>query len=489
MTEGRRLVRGFLALSGGEIVAKLVGFAAFAYLARVLGPESYGAVELAVAVSLFFTLIIDFGLGPIGAREVARDAGRVPELAASVPTLRTLLAILAVAAMWLVPEALDASSATANLIRLYAMALFGAAWVQRWLFQGLGMMIWVSAGRVVRTLVFAAAVFILVRRPEQLLSVGVAEVAAAAAVALYYLGAQHLCVTPLHFGAPPHALVNLLRESLPLGISQALWALNQYFPTLVVGALAPPPGRELAWFGAAQRVAVSLASFSWMYHFNLFPSLSRRLGESKLAYERLAQSSFRVCAWGGIFIALVVTLLATPLCRLLFGAGFDAAGSSLAIVIWTVPISLLSGHARWALIAAQEQQGVLVAQAAGAATTLAMALLLAPRWGAIGAATAMVVSVFVIWLVSHRLAQRRVATVPFLAATAKPAGVALVAMVLASAATSHPPAVAAIAAFAYLGGAAIVDRTLLRDLARLLGEIRGEEPQPPEAHIAPGRRD
>ena len=80
-----QVVRDFLALSGGELLAKLAGFAAFAYLARTLGPEHYGAVELAVALVMFFSLVVDFGFGSIGARELAQGVLPMPPILLKSP--------------------------------------------------------------------------------------------------------------------------------------------------------------------------------------------------------------------------------------------------------------------------------------------------------------------------------------------------------------------------------------------------------------------
>ena len=66
------------------MLSKLIGFAAFAYLARVLEPEAYGSLELAVALSVCFAMVIDFGLSPIGAREVARHPSETRRLAAQI---------------------------------------------------------------------------------------------------------------------------------------------------------------------------------------------------------------------------------------------------------------------------------------------------------------------------------------------------------------------------------------------------------------------
>ena len=42
---GPKLLRDLAALAGGQLFSMVVGFVAFAYLARVLDPASYGTVE------------------------------------------------------------------------------------------------------------------------------------------------------------------------------------------------------------------------------------------------------------------------------------------------------------------------------------------------------------------------------------------------------------------------------------------------------------
>src|SRR5215470_6824792 len=44
-----KLVKNFLSLAGAEVISKLVTFAAFAYLARVAGPDGFGYLESATA--------------------------------------------------------------------------------------------------------------------------------------------------------------------------------------------------------------------------------------------------------------------------------------------------------------------------------------------------------------------------------------------------------------------------------------------------------
>ena len=51
---GTKFFRDLSVLVGGQIAAKLIGFLAFAYLARRLDPEAYGSVEFIVGLAGLF---------------------------------------------------------------------------------------------------------------------------------------------------------------------------------------------------------------------------------------------------------------------------------------------------------------------------------------------------------------------------------------------------------------------------------------------------
>ena len=70
---GPKLLRDLASLIGGQLFSMLIGFASFTYLARVLDPASYGAMEYAIGLTAFFTVVVECGLGPVGVRHLARD--------------------------------------------------------------------------------------------------------------------------------------------------------------------------------------------------------------------------------------------------------------------------------------------------------------------------------------------------------------------------------------------------------------------------------
>ena len=467
------MLRDFFALSGGELLAKLAGFAAFAWLARRLPPEVYGRVEFAIQLSMMFSLLVDFGFGPIGARELAADPSRARPLAAAIPTLRLALAGVAYGGVYATAGVLDLDDEARALVRVTALSLFAGPWVMNWLFQGLGRMLWVAVAQLLRMGVFAALVLAFVRTSGDASAVGWFEVAAASAMSAWFVIAQLRTVGGLALGTPLRELRRLFLEALPVGVSRILWAVYQYIPTVLVAQIVG--GAEVAWFAAAHRLATSLGSFVNLYHFNLYPRLVEAIHEGRGQVEALVRTSFRLTAWMGVWAGLAGTLLAAPVCQLVFGAPYERSGLTFAIAIWTLPISLLGSHARFALIAGGGQRAELAANAAGAAVMAIGGSFAISFAGSEGAAAALVAGALATWATAHVFAVRRVASLPVFGPLLRPLAVAGVVAAGVSG-IFEPDWLRGGVAVAMFGALApIADPALLRD-ARALLRGRREDP-------------
>jgi O-antigen/teichoic acid export membrane protein len=222
----------------------------------------------------------------------------------------------------------------------------------------------------------------------------------------------------------------LVRESAPVGSGQLLWVLNQYLPTFVVASWLA--SSELAYYAAAHRVVFGLGSFVFLYFFTLYPSLVRTTHEARDEFVPLVTQSLRATAWLGGLGAIAGSLLAAPISALAFGAEFAATGPLLAVLVWALPIHLISGHARFALIAAGETGAHLRAQAFGVAVTAVGCAVLVPVLGALGAAIALLAAAVAVWGWAHGATRRRVGPLPGLRPLGRPAAAAAASLLLAS---------------------------------------------------------
>ena len=431
MRSPRRLAGDYLVLSAGEFVAKLAGLVAFAYLARRLGPQTYGLVELTVALAMVFSLLVDFGLGPIGAREVARRRGSAADLTVGIPAARLALAVVAGLGMLGCAFLLDLPAMARLLVVLYGCSLFVAPWNLNWLFQGLGLMHIVAPAQAIRMLVFAFGAVFLVSSAQDIWKVGVAELVAASVMAGYFVLLQKRYLPSASVRPKLRAVRSLLSEALPVGLSRVVWALNQYLPTVVLAYVVG--GSEVGWFVAAHRVATSAGSFVFLYHFNLFPRIAQLIQGRQKELDALFRVSFRSASWLGVLVAFAGTLLSGPVCRLVFGEEFETAARSLSVLVWLVPLTLLGTHARFALIACGRQKMELGANVIGLAVLLLASVPAAGRWGSMGAAAAMLLSSMATWTSAHVLARSHLVHLPFVRPLVKPlalSGIALVSALL-----------------------------------------------------------
>ena len=224
----------FLSLSGGETIGKIAGFVAFAYLARVLEPSAYGSVEFAVSLLVFFSLIVDFGYGPIGARDISQHPERTQDYAAVIPTARIILALFSLLMMCSLVLFINQEKQTQQLVWIFSLALLAAPFNQRWLLQGMDKMQLVSLGQVIRMSVFAAGVMVLIHSTDDLLKIGFIEIGASILMAVYFLTVQHKLGVKIHLSKDFQSIFTLSKQALSIGLSQIVWAFNQYLPTILV---------------------------------------------------------------------------------------------------------------------------------------------------------------------------------------------------------------------------------------------------------------
>jgi len=470
-----KLILDFAVLSGGQLLSKVAGFAAFACLARVLGPQQYGSVEYGMGLAAFFAMIIDFGLGPVGVREIATGEEPVDLLTANITAARLGLVLICIPLMLLTAAFSHQNEQARSLVWLYSLSLLACPWQLDWLFQARDMMRAAAAGQLIRMGLFAGGVLLLIEPGTPVFYVGCVELGAAALTSTYYLAVQHAFVTRLSFKLVSlPALKRLVKEGLGVGGGQMVSAVNVYAPLLLVATLIG--GAETGWFGGAHRVVASLSTFSMLYHFNLYPVLARKLGTSAEAVDDVIVASLRVVSWVSIGGALVLTLLGTELMVLAYGPKFAGAGLTFKLLVWFLPLTLLSGHARWFMIAAKRQSYVFWAQLGGAIASVAFGVPLVHFMRSEGAAACMVVGAAAVWIVAQYCAVTRVRKIAGAGVSLLPAGMALLAGLAAWRLPGNRWLVTAGVTAAYFALAPLVDRHLLPDLSRLAqakSDVRG----------------
>ena len=450
--EPRLLAVNFLFLSVGEFGAKLLTFASFTYLARTLGPVSYGAIEFTLAVMVFFTLPTDLGLGMYGAREIARNPSAASRLLREITGLRLFLSLCSMLLLGVFILLVHKSPEQKALLGLYGLSLLGTPYMLQWFFQAHDQMHWVGAASIVRQAGLAILVFTVCRAGSPLIYIGLIECASVlstVAFCIYVVTSQMRYLWPV----PRLGIAGLLghvRDASPIGLSELAWAFMWYFCTILLGFLSPD--QSLGWFGASHRTVMAMHTFVWLYFFNLLPSISRCAGLPRAHLLQLMDHSLRLMAWAGLFAASLLTLLAPQVLTLIFGPSFHDGWRSFAVLVWVLPVAMLSGHHRYTLIAYNHQKWLLVCTSIAATVAVLLAFALIPLYKGLGAAWTLLIANVVNFIFVYYAVRKLVVEVPVHRQLFAP----LTALLLASLcwfglAPSNPRVAVLVAAAVYVG--------------------------------------
>jgi PST family polysaccharide transporter len=387
----RRLTVNLAVLAAGEVMTRGLTFLAFVHLARVLEPATFGLVEWVLAVMQLAMLVVDQGLGILGAREVARAPERTAELIRRVSSAQLVLAIGVVVALGAAGAAIPMDGALRVLLIGFGVSLLGVPLILNWVFQGLNEMIWFAVPQILRQATFLLVVVLAVAAPGDVYRLPLAEIAAVAVAAGSYMVLVHRHGLRFRVSVRRALDRRLFRESLPIGGANFVWALRMYLPIVLLFFVA---GRETtALFGVSHRIVMVFQSLLGVYFTNLFPTMSQ-VATDLLRLQRLLNRSLLLTAACAAAGAAVMPLVSAGLLGAVYGPAFVRAESvwTLTALTWMIPILAWRRHGTSALIALNRQMDDLRCSIAGVVLLLVLLVPASSAYGAPGATAAMLVS-------------------------------------------------------------------------------------------------
>ncbi|MGE0887580.1 MAG: oligosaccharide flippase family protein [Blastocatellales bacterium] len=357
------LFRNFLSLAGAEIAAKALTFAAFAYLARVAGPDGFGYIEFAAAVVMCAGLIVEQGFNPFGAREIAKSPERTASLVSEIFLVRLGLAICLYFGVVVFALAFDRSPVLTRLLLIYGMSLLAMPLLLQWVFQGHDRMQTVAGIQIIRQIVFAGLVFALVREASQIWLVGLAETAGLAGAASFGLWMYRWRLNG-RINWRQRISPQLLREGATIGLSQIFWVVKMSGATLILGLIAT--AQDVGYFGGAMRILMALHTFVWLYFFNMLPTMSRNWMAGDGSFATLIRRSMRLIVALSVIGTAIWVTVAPLVVKIVYGQAFAPAGVALQWFAGLCAVAAISGHYRFGLIAAGYQTSEMLTALIGA---------------------------------------------------------------------------------------------------------------------------
>lgn len=397
--------RNTAALFAVQSARYLVPLALVPFLARVLRPDAFGQLAFAQALGFTLSVLADFGFSLSATRDIARHRSQpesLPEIAATILGAKLLLAA-AVCALGAVLLAV-VPQFHGHAAFLWGACIFAVAMQASpvWFFQGVESMAVQSAIDLAGNAAAAAAIFVLIRRPDQAVWVLFLMAAGALAGALV----NHLRMYRRIRFLPPRAFAGLhmMHREMALFVILATARLYTSLNVFLLGLLVPDA--VVAVFAGAEKIVRAAVGLFYPVNQALFPHLSHLMQQNRRRGIHTAVWAVAITLAVAVLGCVLLYALAPLIVHVVLGKGYDAAipllrGFTALIVL----LALSNALGSQILLPLGMDRAAVAAPLGAVAISLGLIFLLVPRFGALGMVWAEVASeafvtavvVFIVW--------------------------------------------------------------------------------------------
>lgn len=205
-------------------------------------------------------------------------------------------------------------------------------------------------------------------------------------------------------GAGEHPEGGRFALLLPFTVLTMFASLSASLGMIMLGLFDLPDAVGL--FGVARKLTEPISLIFAVVSTSLAASIATLQARREVAKARpTIVRTVRLSFVGALPIGLVL-LFAPDLVLGLFGEGFEAARTVVAILALAALFNIASGVSQVALMMSQHQRGAIIAKGAGLALNLVLCVALIPGLGATGAAVALAADILVTNILSVTMAWR-----------------------------------------------------------------------------------
>ncbi|MDP3069247.1 MAG: flippase [Opitutaceae bacterium] len=382
----RRAIGNSFWLFADQILRMVLGLVVGVWMARHLGPESFGWLNYAIAMVGVVGSLTSLGVGPVVVRELVHAPHAAAGWLGTTWALRAAGAAVGFLACVVIAMRQDAPAGTLILI-VGAGLVVQVPEIVDLLFQARGeskVSAWVRMSACVGANVLKVGLILADAPLAWFAAAGVVELGLAAIG--WWWAARRAGHRWSQWRPERARLGALLREGWPLTLSGFAITTQAYADQLVLGLLLG--GEELGQYSAALRIVSVCAFVPMVVQTVAAPEIARAKRDDETLYRRRLHSLYRLML--GIFVltAVPLVLLGPWAAHLLYGGAYAGAATLLPWLAFRLFFTNY-GVARSIFVTNEGLfRFALVTSVAGAALNLALNFALVPHWGARGAIVA-----------------------------------------------------------------------------------------------------
>ncbi len=389
--------KNFSWMAAANVASSFLSITLFIYLARILGPESFGLLSYIFTLVFFLANFVDLGLSTYGVREVAKDRSGVSEYVSGIVSFRLVIAAI-LFAFFLLSGFLSRDMHHLKYLMLgSSIVFFMWAYGSEWAFQGLERMHMVFLSMTVTGALQLGLALVYIKSPADIAKVPVIYMAASIPMAVYLLGRMKFRLKI--------KWDELKRIATFLSSSFSIWSIGifaQIYNSLdifILGLSRTP--EEVGYYTVARRIIGTLAGLFAFLAVAVLPSLSSSAFDKDAPRFKKATRKFLVLALilaVGVLLPLVI--FGTGIITLVVGGEYTPAGIPLKIMTVALVLILFNLPFSTGLIASGHEKDVLKQAFASAVVSVGSNFYLMPKYGMIGGSISFLLaeSLALIWI-------------------------------------------------------------------------------------------
>ncbi len=390
--EAKRLFRNSVFLALGKVSVAFT-FLLFIFAARRLGASGFGEFTLSMTIAAVLATIPRWGTNQYSAIMAARSLDRTPSILAENLGLKLLLSFVYIPASGLAAQLISGNPrvVVATLVLTGAHLAEDVGQALRLLFRAHDVYLLETVTSTVERIGVTAAgvVALLIVPTPEAFAVGILLGRAAGAAAA--AGAFWRRISPIGISFRMAPLRRLFVGGTPIALRSIIAWANLRVDMLVLGALAP--STQLGWYGAVYKLVDGTMMVPSVVQGSLAPTLSASFGAGRHAVvERLYRRGVKYLVILALFIASVFVFQADLLMRLIFGAEYVPGAISLQILGGALVFTFLRQLAIEVMDNVDVRRATVKVFFVILLLNTALNLILVPRYGHAGAASATLIA-------------------------------------------------------------------------------------------------
>jgi PST family polysaccharide transporter len=380
------------ALYGVQFCRKIFPLITVPYLTRMLKPSGWGTVAFVLSMSEIVALIIEFGFNLSATREISRqrhDRRICSEVMGGVLGAQVFLALIGIGLAVAVAARIPLLRNQPRLVLAGLIYAVAQGCTPLWFFQGLERLRLAASLEIGAKFVALCGVFLFVNSPQDGWKVVVLQAFAAGVSTSMGIG---LAIHAFGFVFPSYSLVrDATRRGWPMFVFRSAESLYGIGNVFLIGLFAP--AAVVGYFATAEKITKAMWGLLNPIRDALYPRLSYLVASSQEAAAKLARLAIVVMVSGGFLLTLILFVMAPWFIELLAGPSFRPAVPVLrlySILPFMLSITYSVGL-QW-LIPLGRDRTVNRIIIGGGCLNLLFSCVLAPRFGAMGMASSVLLS-------------------------------------------------------------------------------------------------